>query len=268
MGLRWIGLVILVVGLVVGCEGADDSTADSNLTVFAAASLTEAFTEVGQVFESQSEGVTVVFSFGSSSELAAQLAEGAEADVFASANQRQMENVVQLPGVAADPVDFLTNSLVVIVPADNPAGIETLKDLAQEGVQLVSALPDVPIRGFTEEMLDKATAVSSYGADFKTAVLANLVSEETNVRQVVAKIALGEADAAVVYKSDVTPDMAEQVQVVEVPADVNITAVYPIVVLNDGPNPETAQAFVQFVLSDAGQAILGKWGFGPVNSVQ
>lgn len=268
MALRWIGLVILVVGLVVGCGGTDDPTADSNLTVFAAASLTEAFTEMGQAFESQSEGVTVVFSFGSSSELAAQLAEGAEADVFASANQRQMENVVQLPGVAADPVDFLTNSLVVIVPADNPAGIETFKDLAQEGIQVVSALPDVPIRGFTEEMLDKATAVSTYGANFKTAVLANLVSEETNVRQVVAKIALGEADAAVVYKSDVTPDMTGQVRVVEVPVDVNITAVYPIAILNDAPNPQMAQAFIEFVLSDAGQAILEKWGFGPVNSGQ
>lgn len=258
----------LMVSLMVGCGAADEPTADSNLTVFAAASLTDAFTEMGQVFESQSQGVTVVFSFGSSSELAAQLAEGAEADLFASANQRQMEKVVQSPGVAADPVDFLTNSLVVIVPADNPAGIETLKDLAQEGIRFVLALPDVPVRGFTEEMLDKATADSAYGADFKTAVLANLVSEETNVRQVVAKIALGEADVAVVYKSDVTPDMVEQVQVVEVPSDVNVTAVYPIVVLNDAPNPQTAQAFVDFVLSDAGQAILAKWGFGSVNGGQ
>jgi molybdate transport system substrate-binding protein len=231
--------------------------------VFAAASLTDAFTEIGEVFESQNPGVTVLFSFAGSSDLATQLAEGAPADLFASANSRQMQNVVDAGRTAGEPVNFLTNSLVVIVPADNPAGIETLADLANEGIGFVSAAPDVPIREFTEQVLDKATADPEYGADFKEAVMANLVSEEANVRQLAAKVALGEADAGIVYKSDVTPDIAGQVRVIEIAEAVNVVAVYPIAVADDSAYPELAQAFIDFVLSDEGQDILNRWGFGP-----
>lgn len=233
------------------------------LTVFAASSLTDAFTELGQLFESQHPSATVQFNFASSSDLATQLTEGAPADIFASANARQMENAATAGRIAGDPVDFLTNSLVIIVPADNPAGIATLADLANEGVKLVSALPDVPIRGFTETMLDNASADPAYGADFKDNVLANLVSEEANVRQLAAKVTLGEADAGVVYKSDVTPDIVEQVQVIEIPAELNVIAVYPIGVINDSASPDMAQAFVDLVLSDEGQAVLANWGFAP-----
>jgi molybdate transport system substrate-binding protein len=233
------------------------------LTVFAASSLTDAFTEMGQVFEEQHPGATVQFNFGASSDLATQLAEGAPGDVFASANTRQMENAAAAGRIAGDPAPFLTNSLVLIVPADNPAGIETLTDLAHDGVKFVSAAPDVPIRGFTEEMLDNAAADPAYGEEFKTAVLANLVSEETNVRQLAAKVVLGEADAGVVYQSDVTPDIADQVQVIEIPDALNVVAVYPIAAISDSASPETAQAFLDLILSDEGQAILAKWGFGP-----
>jgi molybdate transport system substrate-binding protein len=236
---------------------------DVTLSVFAAASLTDAFTELGQLLEGQQPGTTVLFNFGSSTDLATQLAEGAPADVFASANAAQMENAAAAGRIAGEPVDFLTNTLVLIVPADNPAGIETLADLANEGVKFVSALPDVPIRNFTEQMLDNASADPAYGADFKTAVLANLVSEEANVRQLAAKVALGEADAGVVYKSDVTPDIVDQVQVIEIPAELNVTAVYPIAAVSDSANPEAAQSFIDLVLSDEGQAVLAKWGFGP-----
>jgi molybdate transport system substrate-binding protein len=235
----------------------------ANLTVLAAASLTDAFTELGEVFESQNPGVTVLFSFAGSSELATQLAEGAPADLFASANAQQMQNVVDAGRTAGEPVNFLTNSLVVIVPADNPAGIQTLADLANEGIGFVSAAPDVPIREFTEQVLDNTTADPEYGADFKEAVMANLVSEEANVRQLAAKVALGEADAGIVYKSDVTPDMAGQVRVIEISEAVNVVAVYPIAVVGDSAYPELAQAFVDFVLSDEGQEILNRWGFGP-----
>jgi molybdate transport system substrate-binding protein len=233
------------------------------LTVFAASSLTDAFTELGLLFESQHPGTTVTFNFASSSDLATQLAEGAPADVFASANNTQMENAANEGRIAGDPVSFLTNTLVVIVPADNPADIETLAELATEGIRFVSALPGVPIRGFTEDMLDKAAADAAYGAAFKQAVLANLVSEEANVRQLAAKVALGEADAGIVYKSDVTPDIADQVAVIEIPAALNVIAVYPIATTNDSANPELAQAFVELVLSAEGQAVLKTWGFGP-----
>lgn len=233
------------------------------ITVFAAASLTDAFTALGQVFEEQHPGATVLFNFGASSDLATQLAEGAPGDVFASANTRQMENAATVGRIAGEPANFLTNSLVLIVPADNPAGIETLADLANEGVKFVSAAPDVPIRGFTDQMLDKAAADLAYVADFKTAVLSNLVSEEANVRQLAAKVALGEADAGVVYKSDVTPEIANQVQVIEIPDALNVVAVYPLAAISDSANLEMAQTFIDLVLSDEGQAILAKWGFGP-----
>lgn len=264
-------LILFLLLWLVGCgsstEGTSEATAvppqEITLTIFAASSLTDAFTELGQLFEGQHPGATVLFNFGASSDLATQLAEGAPGDVFASANTRQMENAVAAGRIAGEPVNFLTNSLVLIVPADNPAGIETLADLANEGVKFVTTAPDVPIRGFTDQMLDKTAADPAYGADFKTAVLANIVSEEANVRQLASKVVLGEADAGVVYKSDVTPEIADQVQVIEIPDALNIIAVYPIAAVSDSASPEMAQAFVDLVLSDEGQAILVKWGFGP-----
>jgi molybdate transport system substrate-binding protein len=266
LGRRFAVVIGVMLLLLAGCTQANPTPEPAEqvtLTVFAASSLTDAFTELGQLLEEQQPGLTVQFNFGSSSDLATQLAEGAPADLFASANARQMENVVAAGRIAGEPVDFLTNSLVLIVPADNPAGIKTLADLANEGVKFVSALPDVPIRGFTEEMLDNASADPAYGPEFKTAVLANLVSEETNVRQLAAKVALGEADAGVVYQSDVTPDMAGQVQVIEIPAELNVVAVYPMALVNDAASPAMAQAFIELVLSEEGQAVLERWGFAP-----
>ncbi len=260
-------LLVLSGLLAVACDaqGTPEPAApvEANLTVFAAASLTDAFVEIGAVFESRNPGVTVRFSFGGSSELATQLAEGAPADVFASANERQMQNTVDAGRIAGEPISFLTNSLVVIVPADNPAGIETVADLANEGLRFVSAAPAVPIRQFTEQVLDKAAADPAYGAGFKDAVMANLVSEEANVRQLAAKVALGEADAGIVYKSDVTPDIADQVRVIAIAEATNVVAVYPIAATEDSASPEAAQAFIDFLLSDEGQTMLAKWGFGP-----
>jgi len=271
MSNRKLFLILFMLLWLAGCSSPAASTPaptaaapeDVTLTVFAASSLTDAFTELGQLFDAQQPGVTTQFNFAASSDLATQLAEGAPGDVFASANARQMENAAAAGRIAGDTAQFLTNSLVLIVPADNPAGIESLADLTNEGIKFVSAAPDVPIRGFTEEMLDKASADPAYGADFKTAVLANLVSEEANVRQLAAKVALGEADAGVVYKSDVTPEIADQVQVIEIPEALNVVAVYPIAAISDSASPETAQAFIELVLSDEGQAVLAKWGFGP-----
>lgn len=271
MSYKKLVLILFMLIWLAGCGSPAASTPEATavsaeeitLTIFAASSLTDAFTELGEVFEGQHPGAAVLFNFGASSDLATQLAEGAPGDVFASANARQMENAAAAGRIAGDPVNFLTNSLVLIVPADNPAGIETLADIANEGVKFVTAAPDVPIRGFTDQMLDNAAADPAYGEEFKTAVLANIVSEEANVRQLAAKVVLGEADAGVVYKSDVTPDIADQVQVIEIPEALNVIAVYPLAAISDSASPEMAQAFVDLVLSDEGQAILAKWGFGP-----
>jgi molybdate transport system substrate-binding protein len=234
------------------------------LVVFAAASLADAFEDIAADFEAANPGVDVLFSFGGSSELAAQIAEGAPADVFASANPRQMGAAQEAGRIDADaPRIFARNKLTLIVPADNPAGIESLAGLAQPGLTLVVASEGVPVRDYTEAMLALLAEDASFGAAYVEAFRANIASEEPNVRQVAAKVALGEADAGIVYASDVTPDLRESVLAFDIPDAVNTIAEYPIAALNDSPQPELAQAFVDAVLSDTGQTALETWGFLP-----
>lgn len=247
----------LLISLAVVVQAQEPST----LTVFAAASLTDAFEEIASQFEAENPGVDVIFSFGSSTDLATQLSEGAPADVFASANARQLTVARDAGRIAGPAHTFVKNRLVLIVPSDNPAGITTLRDLANEGVQLIVAAPDVPVRDYTDTMLDRLAADPAYGEAYREAVLANVVSEEQNVRQVSAKIALGEGDAGIVYVSDVTPDVADQVQVIQIPDYLNTIAAYPVAITNDSANPELAQAFVDALLSDAGQDTLVDWNF-------
>ncbi|HJS29552.1 MAG TPA: molybdate ABC transporter substrate-binding protein [Anaerolineales bacterium] len=229
-----------------------------DLTVFAAASLTDAFNEIAEEFEAQNPGAQIVYNFAGSSQLAAQLNEGAVADVFASANAAQMDAAAAADRIAAgSAVPFVSNRLAIIFPADNPAGITAFEDLAQPGVKLILAVPGVPVRDYTDEI------VAAMPADFQEQFYNNLVSEEDNVRQVSAKIALGEADAGIVYTSDVTPDIAGQVQKIDIPDGQNVIATYPIAPVSDSPHPDLAQAFINFILSEAGQEILSRWGFGP-----
>jgi molybdate transport system substrate-binding protein len=176
----------------------------TELTVFAASSLADVFDEIAAAFEAAHPGVTVARNYGGSSQLAAQLAEGAQADVFASANERQMQAALDAGRIDGDPLAFATNRLVVIVPADNPAQIVSMADLARPGVRLVLAAPGVPARDYTDQMIDALTADPAYGEAYRKAVYANLVSEEENVRQAAAKVALGEADAGT-FTSDVRP---------------------------------------------------------------
>jgi molybdate transport system substrate-binding protein len=234
------------------------------LIVFAAASLTDAFEIIADDFEWDHPGVSVLFNFGSSSELAAQLVNGAPADVFASANARQMQVAVEAGRIAGQPRTFARNRLVLIVPADNPAAITGLRDLANEGVLLVIAAEGVPVRDYTETMLERLASDSAFGDAYVAAVRANVVSEEQNVRQVAARVALGEADAGIVYVSDVTPDLAADVSALPIPDELNTIAAYPIASIADSAQPELAQAFVDHVLSDAGQNTLESWNFIPI----
>lgn len=238
------------------------------LTVFAAASLTDVFQEIGPAFTAQT-GIPVEFNFGGSAALVAQLEQGAAADIFASADAKQMANAQQIGRIAGDPVIFTANVLAVVFPKDNPAKIATLADLAMPGVRLVLAAPAVPIRGYSEIALENLATAPGFPPDFKDQVLKNLVSEEANVRQVLAKITLGEADAAIVYRSDVTPKAAENVSTLPIPDEYNVIATYPIALTNGGnAAPDAAQQFVDFVLSEAGQAILIKWGFSPLSILE
>lgn len=235
--------------------------AQDTLLVFAAASLSDAFTEMATAFQAEHPNVEILFNFGSSATLATQLSEGAPADVFASANNSQMNAALDAGRIAGSARTFVKNRLVLIVPIDNPANIQSLQDLDNEGVQLIVAAEGVPVRDYTNAMLERLAADPAYGETYRGAVMANIVSEEDNVRQVAAKVALGEADAGIVYVSDVTPDIAEQVIAISIPDYLNTIASYPIAVTNDSALPELAQAFVDFVLSDTGQDILVSWNF-------
>ncbi|MHB8751792.1 MAG: molybdate ABC transporter substrate-binding protein, partial [Aggregatilineales bacterium] len=229
------------------------------LTVFAAASLTDAFNEIKTAFETANPGVTVMYSFGASNTLAIQLSQGAPADIFASANAAQMNAAITAKRIAGKPHTFAKNRLVLIVPADNPAKITSLKDLAKPGIKLVVAAIGVPVRDYTNTMLDKLVQNPAYGNDYKTAFLKNVVSEEANVRQVSAKVSLGEADAGFVYRSDVTPDISSKVTIIQIPDSVNTLATYPIAVTDNSPNPNVAKKYIDYLLSDDGQKILVKW---------
>jgi molybdate transport system substrate-binding protein len=230
------------------------------LTVFAAASLTDSFKEIGQAFEAAHPGVTVTLNFAGSQTLRTQIEQGAQADVFASANTKEMNTLVSESFVdQSAPTMFLTNKLVVILPAKNPAGLQALKDLAKPGVKLVLAAEDVPVGNYARQALDLMD--KKFGNGYKTNVLANVVSNEEDVKQVVAKIQLGEADAGIVYTSDAVA--APDLKSIEIPVELNVLAKYPIAALTKSANADLASDFIAYVLSAEGQAVFEKWGFTP-----
>jgi molybdate transport system substrate-binding protein len=232
------------------------------IVVFAASSLTDVFQDMAKAFQTANPNAKVTFNFGASTQLATQLGQGAKADVFASADQTQMDNARKADAIAGSDRVFARNRLVVIAAKDNPKKIAAVKDLGNEGVKLVTTQPSVPIGQYTAQMLDKATADPAYGADFKSKVEGNTVSKEDNVRQVVAKVQLGEADAAVVYSTDATAQVRDQLQIVQVPDPLQALANYSIAV-GKGGNAASGEAFVSYVLGGEGQATLAKWGFLP-----
>lgn len=236
---------------------------EAGITVFAAASLTEAFGEAAGAFERRHPGTRVRLSFGGSQQLAAQLRLGAEADLFAPADERAMAAVRRAGLLADTSVVFARNRLVVITPASNPGRVDRLADLARPGVKLVLAAEAVPAGRYARDLLDRLSGAPGFGPDFRRRVLRNLVSEEENVRAVVGKVRLGEADAGVVYRSDLSAAPAGAIRVLEVPDRYNVVAAYPIARLRASPRGAVAEAFVRFLLSADGQAILVRHGFMP-----
>lgn len=236
----------------------------THLTVFAAASLTDAFRDVGEAFERAYPGTRVSFNFAGSQQLALQLEQGAQADILASADQRTLGRLVEAGLIdPTDAVTFARNRMVVILPADNPGRVESLQDLAQPGLKLLLAGPQVPAGAYARQVLDNLAADPAYAEGFRAAVLGNLISNEENVKQVVAKVQLGEADAGMVYSSDVTPGVAGQLRRIEVPDRFNVLAAYPIAVLRSASAAALARQFVQFLLEPDGQRILEQWGLMP-----
>ncbi len=231
--------------------------------MFAAASLTDAFEAIERELESANPDLSITYNFGGSQALVTQMKEGAEADVFASANVAQIDAATEAGLIAGDATTFVRNRLAIVTPADNPAGIESAADLAEEGTLLVLAQSEVPVGQYARESVClMASDTVTYGSDFVQRVAANVVSEEEDVRDVLAKVALGEADAGIVYVSDAAA-AGEQVYVVDIPDEVNVIATYPIAVLADG-DQALGSAFVAYLLSDEGQALLERFGFQPV----
>ena len=257
----------LLVAALAGCGGESGAATGGGqeqggtLTVFAASSLTDAFGELARIFEERNPGVEVRQSFESSSTLLTQIQQGAPADVFASAAEEEMNSAAKDDLVAGEPEIFVRNREVIMVPQENPAGIESMRDLASPGTRLVLAEDGVPAADYAMEILGKADA--EYGGNFKRNVLSNVVSREADVRASVSRVALGDADATFGYASDYTPDIRDRVRVVEVPESLNIVASYPIAALQDAKNPGLAREWVDLVVSEKGQRVLEKWGFEP-----
>ncbi len=255
---RFLCAGIAVLGLTLGaCGGDDDSSStdppggagvSGDLTVFAAASLTESFTEIGEAFTAANPDAKAEFSFAASSELAAQIGEGAPADVFASADLNNMDKVTEAGDNASDPVVFATNRAQIIVAPGNPKGITSVADLANPDLIVISCAPEVPCGRYAQQVFDLA------------GVTVTPKSLEENVRAVVSKVTLGEADAGIVYVTDVL-NAGDEADGVEIPEQHNVVAEYPIVVTAAHANQEAAQAFVDYVMSDAGQEILASYGF-------
>jgi len=266
------GTLALLLGLAVvaaascggaGGEGNPGGERGGTLTVFAASSLTDAFGELARDFEKRHEGVEVRASYASSSTLATQIIQGAPADVFASADQQQMQNVADEGLLSGKPRVFARNREVVIAPADNPAGIRGFGDLSRPGIRLVLAAEEVPAAEYAEQILRKASEDPSYGPEFRRAVLDNIVSREEDVRAAVNRVVAGDADATFCYASDVTPDVREKVRIIEIPEELNVVATYPIAVVRGAKDPGLAREWVELVLSGEGQRVLRKWGFMP-----
>lgn len=237
------------------------ASASGELIVFAAASLTDPFNEIKTELEKSYAGLKISYNFAGSNALRTQLEQGAKADVFASADQIQMDNALKASLVADNGQVFARNRLVVILPSGNPAKVEKLQDLARANLKFVTAQPDVPVGNYTLQALDKMSKNSEFGTDFSTRVQANFVSKEPNVKQIVTKVQLGEADAGIVYASDVSQKIAPDLRIISIPDEFNTLAAYPIAPLKAASNATAAKIFVDYVLSEKGQAVLKRNNF-------
>jgi molybdate transport system substrate-binding protein len=254
--------VLSAAALVVGCSGSNTDTSSETttessatsaettgeITVFAAASLKSTFTALGTQLEEANPGTKVTFSFAGSSDLVTQLSQGAPADVFASADERNMAKAVDAGVVAGEPVNFATNILTIVTPPGNPKGIASFADLAKPGTSVVVCAPQVPCGSATEKVEDA------------TGVTLTPVSEESAVTDVLGKITSGQADAGLVYVTD-AKGAGEKVTEVPFPESSSAVNTYPIAVLAESKNSATAQKFVDFVTGTEGQKVLSEAGF-------
>jgi molybdate transport system substrate-binding protein len=240
--------VLVVAVLAAACGGNDSSSgagSPTEIKVFAAASLTAAFNKIGQDYTAAHPDTKVTFNFAGSQALATQIQQSAPADVFASADTTNMAKLTDLVGA---PRNFASNQLQIVVEKGNPKGVKGLADLANPDLKVVLAAPDVPAGKYAGQALDKA------------GVTVKPVSQEDNVKAVVNKVALGEADAGIVYVTDVTAG-GDKIEGVDIPKEQNVPATYPIATVKASGHQSQAQAFMDLVLSEQGQQVLNSYGF-------
>ena len=241
---------------VAGCGSSDDSSSPSSseaagsgkLIVFAAASLKQSFTAIGEQFKTDNPGSDIEFSFAGSSDLVTQLTQGAPADVFASADTKNMDKAADAELIAGDPVNFASNTLAIVTAPGNPKKIASLKDLAAPGLSVVVCAPQVPCGSATEKV-EKSTGVQL-----------NPVSEESQVTDVLGKVTSGQADAGLVYVTD-AQGAGGKVAAVPFPESEDAVNTYPIAILDQSTQPELARSFVDLVTGEAGQKVLNAAGF-------
>lgn len=267
-------VALLALLLAAGCSGASTSTtvssdnpqsSENRLIISAAASLTDAFEALGARFREGRPGSELVFNFAGSQQLAQQIASGAPADIFASADRRQMEVAVATGRIDEDSVQpFAANRLVIIYPASGATPVSSPQDLARPGLRLVLPADEVPAGRYVQQFLQKAAA-GDLGSDYRRQVLDNVVSYELNVRAVLTRVSLGEADAGIVYKSDVHGAQNAAVSQTEIPDDLNVLATYYLAPLAGAGDNAPAREFIAFVRSPEGQSILQDHGFVPID---
>lgn len=250
-----LSLLALPALVVAGCsDGAE-------LTIYGAASLSGVLDEVAAAYEAAEPGTAMTLSTGSSAALATQIEQGAPADVFLSADTVNPQRLVVAGLADGAPITFAANRLAIIVPADDPAGIQSPADLARPGVRVIAAGPAVPISQYAAQLVENLAGEPGYPTGFAAAYAANIVSREDDVKAVVAKVALGEGDAAIVYATDARA--TDGIATVEVPASANVLARYDGIVVKATANAGAARAFLDWLIGPAGQAILHRSGFLP-----
>jgi molybdate transport system substrate-binding protein len=232
-----------------------------DLTIYGAASLKGALAKAKTAYEAAVPGTTLTISTDASSALATKIEQGDPDDVFLSADTKNPQKLVDAGLTAGAAVNFAGNTLTVIIPADNPAGITTPADLARAGVKIIAAGDEVPITKYASQLIGNLAKEPGYPADFAAAYASNVVSKEDNVKAIVAKIELGEGDVGIVYVTDAAA--STKVATLGVPESANVLATYAGVVVKESPNAAAAQAFLAWFAAPDGQAILASFGFLP-----
>lgn len=268
MRTRFVALIAAVGIAVAACSGAATSTGSAessaqpaDLTIYGASSLTSVLAKVKATYEMAYPGTTLTISTDSSSALEAKIEQGAPCDIFLSADTANPQKLVDKGLASGGPTKFAANLLIVIVPAGNPAGIQTPVDLARSGVKVIAAGDSVPITKYVDQLVANLAKQPGYPVDFAARYAANVVSRQDNAAAVVAQIGLGEGDAGIVYRTD--GKTSASVITIPVPPAANVLATYAGVLVKSSPNPDAARAFLAWLAGPDGQAILGSFGFLP-----